>query len=193
MPDSHSEIDIEIRRGLLETFVVNERMNQVVLEHLDPAAWRSRLAGSGGKVRTIADIVAHMHNVRRKWLRLSAPHIELPASLSRSTCTLQDARAALTESSARCLVMLEEALVQRPRRVENFVRDGWATPWPAGAAMVVYMTSHEAHHRGQICMLAHQLGFPLPASVTSQMWSWERLSKDYCCGLSKRTQDTGDS
>jgi uncharacterized damage-inducible protein DinB len=27
--------------------------------------------------------------------------------------------------------------------------------------MLCYMLAHEAHHRGQVCMLAHQLGFPL--------------------------------
>ncbi|MGC2194809.1 MAG: DinB family protein [Terriglobales bacterium] len=42
------------------------------------------------------------------------------------------------------------------------------------------MLSHEAHHRGQVCMLAHQLGFPLPIEVTSGLWNWERLWKE--CG-----------
>jgi uncharacterized damage-inducible protein DinB len=40
-----------------------------------------------------------------------------------------------------------------------------------------YMLVHEAHHRGQIAMLAHQLGFPLPKEVTAKMWSWESLWK----------------
>jgi hypothetical protein len=29
-------------------------------------------------------------------------------------------------------------------------------------------------------MLAHQLGFPLPAKATSESWAWERLWKE--CG-----------
>ena len=29
-----------------------------------------------GKARTIAAIFTHMHNVRSKWIRLSAPHLE---------------------------------------------------------------------------------------------------------------------
>ena len=44
--------------------------------------------------------------------------------------------------------------------------------------MCTYMISHEAHHRGQVCMLAHQLGFPLPIQTTARMWSWEKLGKD---------------
>jgi uncharacterized damage-inducible protein DinB len=43
--------------------------------------------------------------------------------------------------------------------------------------MAAYMITHEAHHRGQICMLAHQLGYPLPKKAVAEMWSWERLKK----------------
>ncbi|MGH9700031.1 MAG: DinB family protein [Candidatus Acidiferrales bacterium] len=46
--------------------------------------------------------------------------------------------------------------------------------------MLCYMISHEAHHRGQVCMLAHQLGCKLPNAVTSDMWNWEKLRKE--CG-----------
>jgi uncharacterized damage-inducible protein DinB len=47
--------------------------------------------------------------------------------------------------------------------------------------MLAYMISHEAHHRGQIAMLAHQLGFPLPAEAAAGIWVWERLWKQ--CGF----------
>jgi uncharacterized damage-inducible protein DinB len=40
------------------------------------------------------------------------------------------------------------------------------------------MISHEAHHRGQVCMLAHQMGFPLPKAY--EIWNWEKLWKE--CG-----------
>jgi uncharacterized damage-inducible protein DinB len=48
--------------------------------------------------------------------------------------------------------------------------------------MLCYMIAHEAHHRGQVCMLAHQLGFPLSVAVTSGIWNWEKLWKE--CGAS---------
>ena len=147
-------------RALAESYVVNDRMNQAVLEHLDPRAWRAKLPGD--RSRTIAAIISHVHNVRLKWLRLSAPHLKLPATLNHARCTQEQARAALAESAARCFEMLTEALVQPNSRVVTFRRDGWARSWPAGAAMLAYMLVHDAHHRGQACMLAHQLGFPLP-------------------------------
>ncbi len=156
----------------VRVFAVNERMNQMLIEHLDPAVWR---APPPGKVRTIAAIFTHMHNVRTKWVRLTAPHLKVPLQLNRASCTQRQARAGLAESAARCGEMLGEALGEAGGRIEMFRRDGWARPWPVGVEMLCYMLAHEAHHRGQVCMLAHQLGFPLPMEVTSRMWSWEKL------------------
>jgi uncharacterized damage-inducible protein DinB len=162
---------VETRSGrtAAEIFAANERVNQMLLERLDPAAWRAK---SPGGVRTIAAIFTHMHNVRAKWVRLNAPELGVPAQLNRTRCTQEEARVGLAESAARC----EEMLVVG---VKTFLRDGWAKPWPAaGVEMVCYMVAHEAHHRGQVCMLAHQMGFPLADAVTSGMWSWERLWGD---------------
>jgi hypothetical protein len=84
----------------------------------------------------------------------------------------------LAESAARCVEILAEALGGCGSRVKKFRRDGWARPWPVGLEMLCYMLSHEAHHRGQVCMLAHQLGFPLPND--GRIWNWEKLWKE--CG-----------
>jgi len=169
----------DFRQSLLETYAVNERINQILLAHLDPRAWRAKPPGRKG--RTIAAIFAHVHNIRCKWLRLSAPHLKLPARLDRTRCTQKQASAALAESAARCNEMLADALASPEGRVKHFRRDGWARPWPPGAAMLTYMVSHEAHHRGQVCMLAHQFGFPLPIKAASRIWVWEKLWKQ--CGF----------
>jgi uncharacterized damage-inducible protein DinB len=155
-------------------FLVNDRMNQMLIEHLDPAAWKARPAE---KTRTIAAIFTHIHNVRTKWVRLTAPHLKVPAQLTRSDCTPRQARAGLAESAGRCAEMLAEAL-DGSGRIETFLRDGWAKPWPVGIEMLCYMLAHEAHHRGQVCMLAHQLGFPLPKEVGYGLWNWEKLWKE---------------
>jgi uncharacterized damage-inducible protein DinB len=178
---THSQPDpgVDLCQVLVESYAVNERMNQIVLEHLDPAAWRAKPPGNKG--RTIAAIIAHVHNIRRKWVRLSAPHLKLPAALDRASCTQKQAQAALARSAACCSEMLADALSGPHRRVETFRRDGWARQWPAGAAMLAYMISHDAHHRGQVCMLAHQLGFPLPTNTAAGIWVWEKLWKE--CGF----------
>jgi len=166
-------------QALAESYAVNDRMNQVVIEHLDPRAWRAKPPGE--RMRTIAAIFTHVHNIRRKWLRLSAPHLKLPTPLDRTRSTPEQARTALAESAARCCEMLLEALARPDGRVPTFRRDGWARPWPAGAAMAAYMIAHDAHHRGQVCMLAHQLGVPLRGEGAYGIWAWERLWKE--CGF----------
>jgi uncharacterized damage-inducible protein DinB len=174
----------QLGRAAAQVFAANDRMNQVLIENLDRAAWEAKPPTDKGpgkaRVRTIAAIFTHMHNVRCKWIRLTAPHLTVPPQLNRARCTRQQARAGLAESAARCAEMLAEALGGGGDRVGKFRRDGWARPWPVGVEMLCYMISHEAHHRGQVCMLAHQLGFPLPLKVTSGIWTWEKLWKE--CG-----------
>ncbi len=190
MTTRQPKVHTQLGRAAVQIFAANERMNQMLIEHLDPAAWRAKPPGATRKMtpRTIAAIFTHMHNVRCKWVRLTAPHFRVPRHLNRAHCTPQQARAGLAESAARCSEMLAEALGgcedggENEGRVEKFLRDGWARPWPVGVEMLCYMLSHEAHHRGQVCMLAHQLGFRLPTEVTSGLWNWEKLWKE--CGSS---------
>lgn len=185
MTPRQTQLHTQPGRTASQIFAANDRMNQVLIEHLDPAAWRAKPpanAHGAGSTRTIAAIFTHMHNVRSKWIRLSAPHLKVPAQLNRTHCTPQQARAGLAESAARCAEMLAEALCDGGGRVEKFHRDGWAPPWPVGLEMLCYMISHEAHHRGQVCMLAHQVGFPLANEVTTGIWNWEKLWKQ--CGSS---------
>ena len=170
-------VSTQLGRAAVRIFAANERMNQMILEQLDPAAWNAK---PPGKARSIAAIFTHMHNVRTKWVRLTAPHLKVPRQLQRAHCTPKQARAGLAESAARCGEMLADALGGGGGRVEKFVRDGWARPWPVGPEMLCYMISHEAHHRGQVLMLAHQLGFPLPRKVMYGIWNWEKLWKE--CG-----------
>jgi len=172
------KVQTELGRAAVRIFAANDRMNQLLIEHLDPGAWRAKLPGEA-QTRTIAAIFTHMHNVRTKWIRLTAPHLKVPAQLHRAHCTPRQARAGLAESAARCGEMLAEALGGGASRIAEFHRDGWGRPWPVGPEMLCYMVAHEAHHRGQVCMLAHQMGFPLPVEVSKgQLWNWEKLWKE---------------
>ena len=164
----------QLGRAAVRIFAANERINQTLIEHLDPEAWGAK---PPGKTRPIAAIFTHMHNVRCKWIRLTAPHLKVPRQLNRADCTPQQARAGLAESGARCAEMLAESL-GGGQRIEKFGRDGWAKPWPVGPEMLCYMLCHEAHHRGQVLMLAHQLGFPLPKELGYGMWNWEKLWRE---------------
>jgi uncharacterized damage-inducible protein DinB len=167
------EVHTQLGRAAVRIFAANDRMNQMLIEQLDPAAWTARPPGNA---RTIAAIFTHMHNVRTKWIRLTAPYLTVPRQLNRANCTPLQARAGLSESAERCAEMLAEALGSSTGgRIQHFHRDGWAKPWPVGPEMLCYMLAHEAHHRGQACMLAHQLGFRVPDEAAHGIWNWEKL------------------
>ncbi|MGB7280969.1 MAG: DinB family protein [Candidatus Acidiferrum sp.] len=171
-----------IRDSLLETYASNDAMNQLILARLDPRAWRAQLPDLKGNGRTIAALFSHLHNCRLTWLRNSAPHLKRPAALDPHRCTMKQAAAAHEKSAEQCVRMLTDALSGSPnRRVAKFIRDGYVPTWPAGGTMFAYMFSHEAHHRGQILLLAHQLGYRM---AEPNIWQWEKLWKQ--AGLTTR-------
>ena len=179
MPQKTSAGNARLRGSLLATYAINDAMNQLLLAHLDPRAWRARLPGRGSREgRTIAAIFAHLHNNRLVWIKNSAPYLKCPAPLDPDRCAIKQAAAAHRKSAAQCLKMLQEALEDGPkRRVPKFSRGAWAPTWVAGGSMFCYMFSHEAHHRGQITMLAHQLGYRLPVEAWAGIWWWDKFWK----------------
>jgi uncharacterized damage-inducible protein DinB len=165
--------------SLLSIYGINDRMNQLILKNINPRAWRASLPGKGSRNgRSIAAIFAHIHNSRLVWLRESAPHLKSPVPLDPARCTMKQVALAHQKSAAQCLKMLQDALSDSPaRRVKKFSRGSWVPVWPAGGSMFAYMFSHEAHHRGQIMMLAHQLGYRVPLQVMGGTWNWNKLLK----------------
>ena len=141
-PPSSSESS-EIRDVLLETYAVNDAMNQLILSYLDPQAWRAEVPETRDHGRTIGSIFAHLHNNRLTWLRNSAPHLKCPARLDPERCTMKQAASAHKKSAAQCLRMLTDALSANPnRKVTSFSR-GWLRPWPAGGTMFAYIFSQQ--------------------------------------------------
>jgi uncharacterized damage-inducible protein DinB len=162
---------IDLGQAVLEALATNERMNQYLLENLDERAWT--LQPASGKGRTIAAIVAHMHNVRHMWLVVAAKGTKIPDKLDRASVTKPQAMKALSESSQALLALFERAL-ENGNRVKDFR--------PDVVGFLGYVTAHEAHHRGQICMLARELELPLSKDASYGMWDWNKRWKE--CGYS---------
>jgi uncharacterized damage-inducible protein DinB len=146
--------------ALLQAFATNDRINQYLLAQLPTAAWDA--PPPGGKGRTIAAIVAHMHNVRVMWLK-SIAGAAVPAQLDRAAVTPAQAADALAESRAALADVLAAALAG-DGRVKGFT--------PDVVGFFGYLVAHDAHHRGQIAMLARQVGHPLPKTAAFGMWEW---------------------
>jgi uncharacterized damage-inducible protein DinB len=90
---------------------------------------------------------------------------------------MKQAATALKKSGTKCLRMLTDAWAVDPkRRVTKFSRGIRAPGWQPGGTMFAYMISHEAHHRSQILMLAHQFGYRLPDKAAYGAISTEGVS-----------------
>jgi len=160
-----------VPRSLAEAFATSERINQFLLEALERKVWRADPPSGAG--RKIAEIAAHMHNVRHMWLVATAPGASLPDKLDRAKCTKKQAQSAL-KKSAKCMVEVIRQAAETPDgRVRNFR--------PDVVGFLAYAIAHEAHHRGQICLLTRELGHPLPKEVQFGMWEWSKRWKD--CGF----------
>ncbi len=163
--------NIDFKQALLESYAVNERINQYLLDNLDAAGWNAD--PPGGKGRTIAAVVAHMHNVRHMWLVAATKGKPLPDKIDKSAVTKQEAMQALARSAEACRQLLAESLDHPEGKVKGFK--------PDVVGMFGYLISHDAHHRGQICALARQLGYTLPKQATFGMWEWGTRWKE--CGF----------
>lgn len=153
-------------QALLEAFHTNDVINQYLLENLPEAVWRAE--PPGGKGRTVAAIVAHIHNVRVMWLKAAAKGSKIPGQLDRATVTPEQAARALAQSERALSAVLKSAL-ENEGRVKGFR--------PDVAGFVGYLIAHDAHHRGQICMLARQVGHPLAQKAVFGMWEWGTRGK----------------
>jgi uncharacterized damage-inducible protein DinB len=150
----------QLPQALLNAFDTNNRISVYLIENLPAEAWRAK--PPGGKGRTIAAIVAHMHNVRVMWLK-TAKAEDIPEQLERETVTPARAVRALGTSCAALEKLCRQA-VEKDGRIKGFR--------PDVAGFVGYLIAHDAHHRGQIAMLARQLGHPLPQKAMFGMWEW---------------------
>jgi uncharacterized damage-inducible protein DinB len=153
--------------SLLNAFETNERINQFLLENLPPEAWRAIPPEKKG--RDIAGIVSHMHNVRIMWLKAAAKESAIPDQLDKAKVTPAQARKRLTESATALTTVLSAAL-HSDGRVKGFR--------PDVAGFIGYLIAHDAHHRGQIAMLARQVGHPLSQKTMFGMWEWGSRGKD---------------
>jgi uncharacterized damage-inducible protein DinB len=146
--------------ALIDAHATNNRINQYLVQNLSDEAWRAKPPDAKG--REIAAMVAHIHNVRLMWLK-AAGITDLPPKLDPETVTRQHALQAL-EASCRALEELLRPALNGDGRIKSFK--------PDVASFLAYLIAHDAHHRGQITMLARQAGHPVSRSVMFGLWEW---------------------
>lgn len=160
MPAKKTSPPFEIADALIRAYATNNRINVYLVRNIPEEAWKAK--PPSGKGRDIASIVAHMHNVRLMWLK-AANATDIPAKLEPSAITREEAVSALETSWKSLEETLRVSLIGGGQ-VRSFK--------PDAVSFFGYLVAHDAHHRGQITMLARQLGHPVAQSVMFGMWEW---------------------
>jgi uncharacterized damage-inducible protein DinB len=160
MPAKKPIPPFEVADALIRAYATNNRINLYLVRNIPEEAWKAK--PPSGKGRDIASIVAHMHNVRLMWLK-ATNSADIPAKLEPSAITREEAVSAL-EASWKSLEDTLRASLNGGGQIKSFK--------PDAVSFFGYLVSHDAHHRGQITMLARQLGHPISQSVMFGMWEW---------------------
>ena len=167
----------DLRTSLLASWRTNCRVTAFLMERLPAELWDAAVPGAPR--RTIRMIAAHFHNARSSWIRtLGREHgITVPALVDRRRVTRRQLVSALRRSSKGI-----EAIVELGIAAGGQVPPSRAYLWrnlPLDVGHVLtYFVAHEGHHRGQLVMLARQLGHRLPIAITGGLWQWTTRARE---------------
>jgi uncharacterized damage-inducible protein DinB len=150
---------LEVEHELLEAFRHGALVSEYLVKVLPPALWRE--TPPGGRGRSIAAIVAHMQSVRRTFARMGGARPG-PPSLDKKSSTPRQAQEALRRSTENLAALFEAAFANRQARVKGMPR--------RAVDMLTYLMQHDAHHRGQICTLARDLGHEFGSDDMTRIW-----------------------
>jgi uncharacterized damage-inducible protein DinB len=123
--------------------------------------------------KSIRSIAAHLHNSRRRWIRTLGEErgIRQPERVDEHRVTQRELAAALKKSGdgmARLFALGVENGGALPMTKLYTWRN---LPLDLGHVLA-YFSAHEGHHRGQIVMIARQLGHRLPDPVIDGLWQF---------------------
>lgn len=167
----------DLTETILAAWRTNHRVTVFLVGHLPDAVWAAPVPGAPRK--TVRMLAGHLHNARCMWLKtLGRPHgIPVPIAVDRRKVSRRQLIAALERSSRGI-----EALLRLGCRSGGEVPATRAYAWrnlPLDVGHVLtYFVAHEGHHRGQIVMVARQLGARLPAAVTAGLWQWTKRAAE---------------
>jgi uncharacterized damage-inducible protein DinB len=158
--------------SLLTAWRTNNRVTTRFIEGLPRAIWD--LGVPGAPPRTIRAIAAHLHNARCRWVKtLGREHgITTPARVDHHRVTPRQLVAALKRSGTGIEALLNLGLASGGR-VPPSKAYVWRNLSLDVGHVLTYFVAHEAHHRGQIVMVARQTGYRLPETITSALWQWK--------------------
>ena len=162
---------------LLDAWRTNNRVTVFLVERLPDELLGTTVPGAPR--RTVRMIAGHIHNARCMWIKtLGKEHgIAVSRAVNRHKVSPQELIAALGHSS-RGIISLLTLGCDRGGTIPASSSYTWRNlPLDVGHVLT-YFVAHEGHHRGQIVMLARQLGYRLPVEITGGLWHFAKRSKE---------------
>ena len=168
---------LNLRDTILDAWKTNNRVTVFLVEHLPAELWKATVPGVPR--RTIRMLAGHIHNARCMWIKtLGKEHgIAVPRNVDRYKVKPEGLIPALERSSTGILSLLKFGCDQGGSIPATSAYVWRNLPLDVGHVLG-YFIAHEGHHRGQIVMLARQLGYRLPAEVTGGLWQWSKRARE---------------
>jgi uncharacterized damage-inducible protein DinB len=167
----------DLRDTILDTWRTSNRVTVFLIEHLPPGLWATAVPGAPR--RTIRMIAGHMHNARCMWIKTLGQElgIPVPRSVDRRRVGRRELVPALQRSSQGILRLLTLGCAEGGRIPAASTYIWRNLPLDVGHVLA-YFVAHEAHHRGQIVLVARALGQRLPVAVTGGLWQWTKRAAE---------------
>jgi len=168
---------VDPRQAILSAWDTNVRVTSFLFEVLPDDLGEAPVPGAPGKsIRTIA---APLHNSRRSWTRTLGREngIAFPKSVDRRRVRRKELLSALPESGAGIRALLELGF-EHGGRIPAPPAYVWRNLPLDVAHVLSYFVAHEGHHRGQILLIARQLGRPLPREIAGGLWEWTGRARE---------------
>ena len=162
---------------LIAAWRTNNRVTTFLVEHLPPELWIASVPGAPR--RTVRMIAGHIHNARCSWIKMLGKEfgIAVPRSVNRHKVEPTDLISALDVSSRGIISLLRLGCDRGGVNPTSSAYIWRNLPLDVGHVLT-YFVAHEGHHRGQIVMLARQLGHRLPVEITGGIWQWSKRSRE---------------
>ncbi len=162
---------------LLAAWRTSNRVSVFLVEHLPAELWGATVPGVPR--RTVRMIAGHIHNARCMWIKtLGFEHgIAVPQAVNRHKVEPKQLIRALGDSS-HGIVSLLSLGCDRGGAIPASAAYTWRNLPLDVVHVLTYFVAHESHHRGQIVMLARQLGYRLPAEIAGGLWQFSKRAKE---------------
>lgn len=167
----------DLRDTILGAWRTNQRLTVFLIEQLPPWLWAAAIPGAPR--RTIRMIAGHLHNARCSWIKTLGQElgVSVPKAVDRRRVGRRELVPALHRSSRGILQLLTLGC-ERGGSIPSTSSYVWRNlPLDVGHVLC-YFVAHEAHHRGQIVLVARALGSRLPPAVTEGLWQWSKRAAE---------------